>query len=145
MNRMRRVQDCAPATCHRALRYALTVTAYVPTVYLQQFWKIVKAIVNANKSIQFMVDRQEITYTVDMFPATLKLPMETLAHLLIAPATLKFIQPFLKIISDQGLVDKVSAFYTNNLTQPWQTMFKVFNRCLTSRTSGHDQTKINIL
>ncbi|GKA84608.1 hypothetical protein Tco_0806203 [Tanacetum coccineum] len=24
-------------------------------------------------------------------------------------------------------------------------MFKVFNRCLTSRTSGHDQTKINIL
>ncbi|GJW04276.1 hypothetical protein Tco_1563132 [Tanacetum coccineum] len=24
-------------------------------------------------------------------------------------------------------------------------MFKVFNRCLTIRTSGHDQTKINIL
>ncbi|GKB65473.1 hypothetical protein Tco_0921659 [Tanacetum coccineum] len=24
-------------------------------------------------------------------------------------------------------------------------MFKVFNRCLTTRTSGHDQTKINIL
>ncbi|GJR46453.1 hypothetical protein Tco_1314556 [Tanacetum coccineum] len=26
-----------------------------------------------------------------------------------------------------------------------ETMFKVFNRCLTTRTSGHDQTKINIL
>ncbi|GJT51642.1 hypothetical protein Tco_0977799 [Tanacetum coccineum] len=26
-----------------------------------------------------------------------------------------------------------------------KTMFKVFNRCLTTQTSGHDQTKINIL
>ncbi|GKE13813.1 hypothetical protein Tco_1421390, partial [Tanacetum coccineum] len=48
-------------------------------------------------------------------------------------------------VSYQGVVDKVSAFYTKNLAQPWQTMFKVFNRCLTTRTSGHDQTKINIL
>nr|GEW64847.1 ribonuclease H-like domain-containing protein [Tanacetum cinerariifolium] len=45
----------------------------------------------------------------------------------------------------QGVVDKVSAFYTKNLAQPWKTMFKVFNRCLTTRTFGHDQTKINIL
>ncbi|GKF47659.1 hypothetical protein Tco_0137461, partial [Tanacetum coccineum] len=48
-------------------------------------------------------------------------------------------------ISYQGVVDKVSAFFMKNLGQPWQTMFKVFNRCLTTRTSGHDQTKINII
>ncbi|GJY98953.1 hypothetical protein Tco_0516383, partial [Tanacetum coccineum] len=44
-----------------------------------------------------------------------------------------------------GVVDKVSAFYMKFLAQPWQTMFKEFNRCLTTRTSRHDQTKINIL
>ncbi|GJX86210.1 hypothetical protein Tco_0336984, partial [Tanacetum coccineum] len=49
------------------------------------------------------------------------------------------------VVGYQGVVDKVSAFYTKNLAQPWQTMFKVFNRCLTTRTSRHDQTKINIL
>ncbi|GJY00252.1 hypothetical protein Tco_0357270 [Tanacetum coccineum] len=49
------------------------------------------------------------------------------------------------IVGNQGVVDKVSAFFTKNLAQPCQTMFKVFNRCLTTRTSGHDQTKINIL
>ncbi|GKB38902.1 hypothetical protein Tco_0883844, partial [Tanacetum coccineum] len=49
------------------------------------------------------------------------------------------------VVSYQGVVDNVSAFFTKNLAQPWQTMFKVFNRCLTTRTSGHDQTKINIL
>ncbi|GJR61386.1 retrovirus-related pol polyprotein from transposon TNT 1-94 [Tanacetum coccineum] len=31
------------------------------------------------------------------------------------------------------------------LTATDDTMFKVFNRCLTTRSSGHDQTKINIL
>ncbi|GKC52910.1 hypothetical protein Tco_1075655 [Tanacetum coccineum] len=105
-----------------ALSYALTTTADVPDV-----------------------DRVEITYTVDKFRATLKLPVETPENPFIAPATLEFIQPFMKIIGYQGDVDKVSAFFTKNLAQPWQTMFKVYNRCLTSRTSGHYQTKINIL
>ncbi|GKC98322.1 hypothetical protein Tco_1168597 [Tanacetum coccineum] len=31
------------------------------------------------------------------------------------------------MVGYQGVVDKVSAFYTKNLAQPWQTMFKVFN------------------
>nr|GEV09729.1 hypothetical protein [Tanacetum cinerariifolium] len=44
-----------------------------------------------------VVDRQEITYTIDMFRDTLKLPGETPCHPFIAPTTLKFIQPFLKI------------------------------------------------
>ncbi|GJU39093.1 hypothetical protein Tco_1192050, partial [Tanacetum coccineum] len=94
-----------------ALSYALTVTADVPAVYPQQFWKTVSKVVNAKDTISFMLDRKEITYTVDMFRK----------------------------------VDKVSAFLMKCLAQPWQTMFKVFNRCLTSRTSGHDQIKINIL
>ncbi|GJY36985.1 hypothetical protein Tco_0422363 [Tanacetum coccineum] len=51
----------------------------------------------------------------------------------------------MKIVCYQGSVDKVSAFYTKNLAQQWQTMFKFFNRCLTSRKLGYDQTKINIL
>ncbi|GKE60448.1 hypothetical protein Tco_1510815 [Tanacetum coccineum] len=102
-----------------ALSYALTATADVSVVYLQQFWKTVKQVPNANRSIHFMIDRNEITYTVDMFSAT--------------------------IVGYQRDVNKVSAFFMKYLAQPLQTMFKVFNRCLTSRTSEHDQKKINIL
>ncbi|GKF87362.1 hypothetical protein Tco_0258239, partial [Tanacetum coccineum] len=40
----------------------------------------------------------------------------------------------------QGVVDKVSAFYTKNLAQPWQAMFKVFNRCLTTRRFGESSS-----
>nr|GEV37792.1 hypothetical protein [Tanacetum cinerariifolium] len=93
-----------------------------------------KQVPDANDTICFMFDKETITYTVDMFCSTLKLQVETLKLPFIPPATLEDIQQFLKITGYQGLLDMVSAFYTKNLTQPWKTMFKVFNRCLTSRT-----------
>nr|GEV58879.1 retrovirus-related Pol polyprotein from transposon TNT 1-94 [Tanacetum cinerariifolium] len=88
------------------LSYALTATADVPVVFLQQFWM-----------------------TVSKVPAV----------------NIETIEAFMNKVGYQGVVDKVSAFYTKNLAQPWQTMFKVFNRCLTTRASKHDQTKIDIL
>ncbi|GJU79054.1 retrovirus-related pol polyprotein from transposon TNT 1-94 [Tanacetum coccineum] len=67
-----------------ALSYDLTATVDVPAL-----------------------DRLEITYTVDMFRATLKLPVETPENSFIAPSTMKFIQPFLKIVGYQGDADKI--------------------------------------
>ncbi|GJS46358.1 hypothetical protein Tco_0596479 [Tanacetum coccineum] len=84
-----------------ALTYVLTATSDVPTV-------------------------ETITYTVDMFHDTLQLSVETPDHPFIEPAYLKFIQRFLKSVGYEGSVDKVSAFYTKNLAQPWQTVFKDF-------------------
>ncbi|GJQ89152.1 hypothetical protein Tco_0000291 [Tanacetum coccineum] len=75
----------------------------------------------------------------------LYLPLETPENPFVAPANVNTIEVFMNRVGYQGVVDKVSAFYTKNLAQPRQTMFKVFNRCLTIRTSGHNQTKINIL
>ncbi|GJX91968.1 hypothetical protein Tco_0345294 [Tanacetum coccineum] len=54
------------------------------------------------------MERKEITYTVDMFRSTLQLPVETLDNPFIAPTTLEYIQPFMKIVSYQGEVDKVN-------------------------------------
>ncbi|GJX44690.1 retrovirus-related pol polyprotein from transposon TNT 1-94 [Tanacetum coccineum] len=76
---------------------------------------------------------------------TLYLPVETPKNPFFAPSNIHTIDVFMNRVGYQGVVDKVSAFYTKNLAQPWQTMFKVFNRCLTTRTSGYDQTKINII
>ncbi|GKD07694.1 hypothetical protein Tco_1187379 [Tanacetum coccineum] len=45
----------------------------------------VKQVPNANESIRFMVDKKDIIYTVDMFRATLKLPVETLEQPFIPP------------------------------------------------------------
>ncbi|GKB45462.1 hypothetical protein Tco_0896215 [Tanacetum coccineum] len=117
-----------------ALNYALTAIVDVPVVYIQQFWKTVRQVSNANETIHFMVDKEDITYIMDMFRASLKLPVESPKQPFIPPAR-----------GYQGPIKKVSAFFTKNLAQPWQTMFKVFNRCLTSRLTGHNQTKINVM
>ncbi|GKB40808.1 hypothetical protein Tco_0885750 [Tanacetum coccineum] len=127
------------------LSYALTATADVPAVYLQQFWRTVSKVPGTEDTIKFLLDTQQFTYTVDMFRDTLHLPVETPDTPFVAPANIHTIEAFMNRVGYQGVVDKVSAFFTKNLAQPWQTMFKVFNRCLTTRTSGHDQTKINIL
>ncbi|GJZ85108.1 hypothetical protein Tco_0650447 [Tanacetum coccineum] len=71
--------------------------------------------------------------------------VETHENPFVAPANIHTIEAFMNRVGYQGVVDKVSAFFTKNLAQPWQTMFKVFNRCLTTRTFGPDHTKINIL
>ncbi|GJY84197.1 hypothetical protein Tco_0497573 [Tanacetum coccineum] len=89
-----------------AQSYALTTTVDVPTVYIQQFWKTVRQVLNANETIRFMVNKEEITYTVDMFHATLKLPVETPKQPFIPLANFDYIKPFLKILGYQGSSDK---------------------------------------
>ncbi|GJZ54319.1 hypothetical protein Tco_0609204 [Tanacetum coccineum] len=127
------------------LSYALTATVDVPAVYLQQFWRTLSKVSNTEDTIKFLLDTQQFTFTVDMFQDTLHLLVETLDTPFVTPANIHTIEAFMNRVGYQGVVDKVSAFFTKNLAQPWQTMFKVFNRCLTTSTSGHDQTKINIL
>nr|GEV38360.1 hypothetical protein [Tanacetum cinerariifolium] len=92
--------------------------------------------------IKFMLNTQQFVYTVDMFRDIIQLPVETLKNPFVAPVNMETIETFVNKVSYQGVIDKVSAFYTKNLAQPWQTMCKVFNSCLTTRTSGHDQTMI---
>ncbi|GKC01619.1 hypothetical protein Tco_0987755, partial [Tanacetum coccineum] len=95
--------------------------------------------------IKFMLDTEEFTYTVDMFRVTLHFPVETPKNSFVTHVNIQTIKAFMNRVSYQCVVNKVRTFYMKNLAQPWQTMFKVFNRYLTTRTSGHDQTQINIL
>ncbi|GJX29511.1 hypothetical protein Tco_0237590 [Tanacetum coccineum] len=57
------------------LSYALTATADVPVVYLQQFWRTVSKVPDTEDTIKFMLDIEEFTYTVDMFLVTLHLSL----------------------------------------------------------------------
>ncbi|GJW96957.1 hypothetical protein Tco_0178765 [Tanacetum coccineum] len=106
------------------LSYALTPTADVLVVYLQQFWRTVSKVPDTEDTIKFMLDTKEFTYTVDMFRVTLYFPVETPKNPFFAPVNIQTIEAFMNKVGYQGVVDKVGAFYTKNLAQPWQTMFK---------------------
>nr|GEU70901.1 hypothetical protein [Tanacetum cinerariifolium] len=100
------------------LIYALTATADVPVVYLQQLWRTVSKVPDLDDTIKFMLNTQEFNYIVDMFRDILHLPVETPEN------------PFVALVN----IETIEAF-TN----------RVFNHCLTTRTSGHDRITINIL
>ncbi|GKC00017.1 putative reverse transcriptase domain-containing protein [Tanacetum coccineum] len=106
------------------LNYAITTTADVPAVYLQQFWKTVSEVPDTKDTIKFKLDTQEFIYAVDMFYDTLHIPMEIPDNTFIALVDIEIIQSFMQRVGYQGVVDKVSAFYMKFLAQPWQTMFK---------------------
>ncbi|GKD72467.1 hypothetical protein Tco_1330749, partial [Tanacetum coccineum] len=88
------------------LSYALTATAVILVVYLQRFWKTVSKVLDTKDTIKFKLDRQEIVYTVDMFRATLQLPVETPANSFIAPTTMKAIEPFMQTLVIKEFVIK---------------------------------------
>ncbi|GJR21426.1 hypothetical protein Tco_0969953, partial [Tanacetum coccineum] len=106
------------------LSYALTATAGVPVVYLQQFWRMVSKVPDTKDTIKFLLNTEQFTYTVDMFRDILQLPVETHENPFVTPANIHTIEAFMNRVGYQGVVDKVSAFFTKNLAQPWQTMFK---------------------
>ncbi|GJZ48030.1 hypothetical protein Tco_0601862 [Tanacetum coccineum] len=66
---------------------------------------------------QLLVDHA-LSYALTATADVLVLPVETPKQPFILPTSLEYIQPFLKIVGYQGLVDKVIAFYTKNLAQP---------------------------
>ncbi|GKD03510.1 hypothetical protein Tco_1178484 [Tanacetum coccineum] len=88
------------------LSYALTAIADVPSVYLQQFWQTVHKVPNTKDTIRFKLDTQKITYTLDMFRATLKLPVEIPDNPFVAPVTIEIIESFMNKVGYQCVVDK---------------------------------------
>ncbi|GKA43658.1 retrovirus-related pol polyprotein from transposon TNT 1-94 [Tanacetum coccineum] len=106
------------------LCYALTAIADVLVVYLQQFWRTVSKVLDTEDTIKFMLDTEKFTYIMDMFCDSLHLPVETPKNLFVTLVNIQTIEAFMNRVGYQGVVDKVSAFYTKNLVQPWQTMIK---------------------
>nr|GEW47246.1 hypothetical protein [Tanacetum cinerariifolium] len=96
------------------LSYALTATADVPVAYLQQFWRTISKVPDTKDTIKFMLDTEELTYTVDMFRDTLHLQVETPENSFFAPVNIQSVEAFMNRFGYQGLVDKD---FMNNVFQ----------------------------
>ncbi|GKB58267.1 hypothetical protein Tco_0914453 [Tanacetum coccineum] len=68
------------------------------------------------------------------------LPVETSENLFVAPTNIHTIKAFMNRVGYQGVIDKVSAFFTKNLAEPWQNMFKVFNLYIQRGMSHFEET-----
>ncbi|GJU20878.1 putative reverse transcriptase domain-containing protein [Tanacetum coccineum] len=101
---------------HHPLSGALTLSASVPIIYMQQFWRSVH-LGDSKDILRFKIDQQEFL---------------TIAK-------------FLDIIGYEVPVPSAARLYIKHLTQPWQTLLKVLKRCTTTIITGLDQAKLNTL
>ncbi|GKC09069.1 hypothetical protein Tco_1000679 [Tanacetum coccineum] len=74
------------------LSYALTATADVPIVYLQQFWRTVSKVPGPKEMVKFMLNTQQFVYNVDMFRNILHLLWKLLKIHLSHQSTLRLLK-----------------------------------------------------
>ncbi|GJY76219.1 hypothetical protein Tco_0481335, partial [Tanacetum coccineum] len=98
------------------LRFNIVASSSVPWIYLGQFWHTLQEDGSKYK-LKFVLDRKFL----EMAPFFLN----TLGF------TLELRSPF--------------SLKTTGLVQPWQTLGKIFARCLITRATGHDQPPLQIM
>ncbi|GKD31778.1 hypothetical protein Tco_1242556 [Tanacetum coccineum] len=143
-----------PKTCdiiaeilkHHPIAPALTTSATVPIVYMQQFWQTVKF--DESKTImRFKIDQHEVDFSLDTFRTVLQLPQATdnENESFVDVPEFSGIAAFLKDIGYIASVRILADFNAKNLTQPWQTLFKIISRCTTGKSTGLDSARIGTL
>ncbi|GJX77192.1 gag-pol polyprotein [Tanacetum coccineum] len=81
------------------LCYALTASASIPLIYMQQMWITLK-LVDSKEVFRFMVDEEEVTFSLDELRTMLKLPLATANNNVefVEPPELSVMLEFLDII-----------------------------------------------
>ncbi|GJW36649.1 hypothetical protein Tco_0059569, partial [Tanacetum coccineum] len=101
---------------------ALTASANVPAIYLQQFWKTMSY--NEKTGIySCQLDEQWFDLSADLLRKAL------------AITPLGYPEP----------VEIVSSIRTNYVYQPWRAILSLLNQCLTGKTSGSDKPRHPVL
>ncbi|KAI3735651.1 hypothetical protein L6452_15159 [Arctium lappa] len=131
------------------LSYALTETATVPIIYLQQFWRFLHALeAEGGFHLEGRIDHTPVLLTSDLFRQFLRLP---------TAGSVAGQEDFDPLVSDATLCTDLillgygaelripSTFNRKHLSTLWYTLFTYINRCLSSITKGIDQTSAPIL
>ncbi|GJU95836.1 retrovirus-related pol polyprotein from transposon TNT 1-94 [Tanacetum coccineum] len=120
------------------LRFSIAASSSVPWIYLGQFWHTLKED-GSEYRLEFMLDRKELTITLDDFRTIFQLPQATDNNHERFVAAQKFSEKVTFFINDPGFTLELrspSNFKTTGLVQPWQALCKMFLRCLTTQVTG---------
>ncbi|GJU04684.1 retrovirus-related pol polyprotein from transposon TNT 1-94 [Tanacetum coccineum] len=129
------------------LRFSIAASASVPWIYMAQFWHTLKEDGSKNR-LKFLLDRKELTLTLDDFRTIFHLPQanDNNNALFVPPPSFSDMVPFYKQVLGFSMeLKNVSNFKIPGLLQPWQTLCKIFSKCLTTRVTGWDQPPLQIM
>nr|GEU84780.1 hypothetical protein [Tanacetum cinerariifolium] len=114
---------------------------------MAQFWHTLKED-GSKYRLKFMLDRKELSLTLDDFRTIFHLPQATDNNhdSFVSPPSFYDMIPFYK--NHLGFTMEIktpSSFKTTDLLQPWQILCKIFSQCLTTRIIGWDQPHLLIM
>ncbi|GJR15433.1 retrovirus-related pol polyprotein from transposon TNT 1-94 [Tanacetum coccineum] len=129
------------------LRFSIAASSFVPWIYMAQFWHTLKED-RAKYRLSFMLDKKELTLTLDDFRQIFHLlqPTDNNHTSFVPPPSFHDMIPFYK--QELGFtmeLKTLSNFKTTGLLQLWQTLCKIFSKCLTTRVTGWDQPPLQIM
>ncbi|GJV97041.1 integrase, catalytic region, zinc finger, CCHC-type containing protein [Tanacetum coccineum] len=111
------------------------------------FWHTLKED-GSKYRLRFMLDKKELSLTLDDFRTIFHLPQanDNNHNSFVPPPSFSDMVPFYK--QQLGFTMELktsSSFKTTGLLQPWQTLCKIFSKCLTTRVTGWDQPPLQIM
>nr|GFB48327.1 hypothetical protein [Tanacetum cinerariifolium] len=129
------------------LRFSIAAFSSVSWIYMAQFWHTLKED-DSKYRLKFMLDRKELSLTLDDFRTIFHLPQATDNNhdRFVPPPSFTDMVPFYK--NDLGFTMELktsSSFKITGLLQPWQTLCKIFSKCLTTRVTRWDQPPLQIM
>ncbi|GKD20925.1 hypothetical protein Tco_1222628, partial [Tanacetum coccineum] len=125
----------------------IAASASVPLIYMAQFWHTLKED-GSNHRLKFLLDRKELTFTLDGFRTIFHLPQanDNNHASFVPPPSFSDMVPFYKqVLGFIMELKTVSNFKIHGLLQPWQTLCKIFSKCLTTHVTGWDQPPLQIM
>ncbi|GKC00864.1 hypothetical protein Tco_0987000 [Tanacetum coccineum] len=108
------------AICPYGYANNIAASASVPWIYMAQFWHTLKEDGSKHR-LKFLLDRKELTLTLDDFRTIFHLPQA----------------------NDNNHASFVPPPSFSDM--PWQTLCKIFSKCLTTRVTGWDQPPLQIM
>ncbi|GJR95697.1 hypothetical protein Tco_0267871 [Tanacetum coccineum] len=129
------------------LEHVIAASASIPWIYMAQFWHTLKENGSKNR-LKFLLDRKELTLTLDDFRTIFHLPQanDNNHASFVQPPSFSNMVPFYKQVLGFTMdLKTVSNFKISGLLQPWQTLCKIFSKCLTTRVTGWDQPPLQIM
>ncbi|GKC42813.1 hypothetical protein Tco_1060535 [Tanacetum coccineum] len=129
------------------LRLSIVASSSVPWIYMAQFWHTLKED-GSKYRLTFMLDKKVFFLKLDDFRTIFHLPQaNTNNHdSFVPPTSFLDMVPFYK--QQLGFTMELktsSSFKTTGLLQPWQTLCKIFSKCLTTHITGWDQPPLQIM
>ncbi|GJX97830.1 hypothetical protein Tco_0353628 [Tanacetum coccineum] len=118
------------------LRFSIAASSSVPWIYMAQFWHTLKED-GSKYRLKFMLDKKELSLTLDDFRTIFHLPHanDNNHNSFVPPPSfsLKMVPFYKQQLGFTMELKTSSSFKTYCLLQPWQTLCKIFSKCLTTR------------